>query len=190
MGWLWFCGTLIPVVGLVQVGRQSMADRYTYLPSLGLFILTIWGAYEVVRRWRYHEAILALMGTAGVAVCVLLTRQQLGYWQDSGTLFQHTLEVTKDNWFAHKALGTFLLSRGQNNDAISQFQEAIRLRPDDAEARNNLGIVLLNQGQTTEAAGQFQAAVRFQPDNAEAHHNLGNILLGQGQTDEAILSNF
>ncbi len=97
MGWLWFVGTLVPVIGLVQVGRQSMADRYTYLPSLGVFILTIWGAFAVVRRWRYHEAILALMGAAAVAVCVMVTRQQLGYWQDSGTLFRHTLEVTKDN---------------------------------------------------------------------------------------------
>jgi Flp pilus assembly protein TadD len=186
-GWLWFAGMLVPVIGLVQVGRQSMADRYTYLPSFGVMILVVWGVYEIVKRWRYHEVILALMGMAAVVVCSMVTRQQLGYWQDSGTLFRHTLEVTRDNYFAHKAYGTFLLSRGQNNDAISQFQAAIRLRPDDAESFNNLGIALRNENQTGEAENQFQNAVRFDPDNAEARHNLGNVLLDQGKTDEAIL---
>jgi Flp pilus assembly protein TadD len=187
VGWLWFVGMLVPVIGLVQVGRQSMADRYTYLPSLGMLILTVWGVHELARRWRHHEIILAMMAIAVVAGNADLSWRQLGYWQDSGTLFRHTLSVTTDNWFAHKAYGTFLLSRGRNDDAISQFQAAIRLRPDDAEACNNLGLALLNQGRTGEAAGQFQAAIRFNPDNSEARHNLGNVLLDQGQTDEAIL---
>jgi Flp pilus assembly protein TadD len=186
MGWLWFLGTLVPVIGLVQVGRQSMADRYSYLPSLGVLMLTVWGVHAAVRRWRYHPVLLAVMGTAAVVGCVATTRQQLEYWKNSGTLLQHTLAVTQDNWFAHKALGAFLLSQGQTDGAIRQFQAALRLNPDDAEACNNLGIAFLDQGQTGRAISQFQNAIRFKPDDAEAHHNLGNVLLGQGQTAGAI----
>ncbi len=186
MGWLWFLGTLIPVIGVVQVGRQSMADRYSYLPSLGVLILSVWGVYEAVRLWRYHQVLLAALGAAAILACVATTRQQLLFWQDSGSLLQHTLAVTRDNYVAHKALGTFLLSQGQTEDAIRQFQAALRIKPDDAEACNNLGIALLNQGQTAEAVRAFQNAVRFKSEDAAAHHNLGNVLLGQGQTDGAI----
>jgi tetratricopeptide (TPR) repeat protein len=186
MGWLWFLVTLIPVIGLVQVGRQSMADRYTYLPSLGILILTAWGVYELVHRWRYHQIILATTAVAVVAVSATLTRRQLTYWQDGETLFRHALAVTQNNYFAHKALGTALLSRNQTDEAIREFQAAIQLEPDDAEAHNNLGIALLNRGLTDAAAQEFQQAIRAKPDNAEAHYNLGNILLNEGWSGEAI----
>ena len=101
VGWLWFVGTLVPVIGLVQVGEQAMADRYTYIPSVGVLIMTIWGAYELTRRWRYHAVGLSLAGAAAIILCCALTRQQLGYWQDSETLFRHALEVTQNNYIAH-----------------------------------------------------------------------------------------
>ena len=186
MGWLWFLVTLIPVIGLVQVGRQSMADRYTYLPSLGILILTIWGVYELACRWWYHRVILMVTAIAAVAACAMLTRNQLAYWQDGEMLFRHTLAVTQNNYFAHKALGTVLLSRNQMDEAIREFQAALQLEPGDAEAHNNLGIALLNRGQTNEAAQEFEQAIRARPDNAEARYNLGNIFLNQGRTDEAI----
>ena len=186
LGWLWFLVTLLPVIGLVQVGRQSMADRYTYLPSLGILILAVWGVAEAARCWRYHQIILTLTGAAVVLACVVTTRRQLEHWRNSETLLRHALAVTRDNWFAHKALGTVLLGQGRNEAAIREFQAALRLNPGDAEASNNLGIALLNQGQTAEAMTQFQNAVRFQPDNADAHHNLGNLLLGRGEIDGAI----
>ena len=187
MGWLWFVGTLVPVIGLVQVGDQSLADRYTYIPSLGVLIFVIWGAYELSRRWRYHKITLSVTGSAAIVLCLALTRQQLGYWKDSETLFRHTLEVTENNYIAHILLGKALFDRSQTGEAISQYQEAIRLKPDYASAHNNLGDALLKKGQADEAINQYQEAIRLIPGNADARYNLGVAFLKKGQTDEAIL---
>ena len=127
MGWLWFVGTLVPVIQLVQSGGQAMADRFTYFPSLGLLILIIWGGYELTRGWRHHVMVLALAGAAAMVLCLALTRQQLGYWQDSETLFRHALEVTENNYVAHKTIGDALFEKGQTDEAISQYQEASAL---------------------------------------------------------------
>ena len=186
MGWLWFVGMLAPVIGLVQVGGQAMADRYTYLPSLGLFILIIWGAYELTRRWRYHVIISSVASSVAIILCLCVTRQQLEYWQDSETLFGHALAVTENNYVAHNNLGLALEKKGQNEEAICQYQEAIRLTPSFAEAHNNLGIALEERGQIDEAMSQFQEAIRLKPDNAEVHNNLGAIFYQKGQLDEAI----
>ncbi len=186
MGWLWFVGTLVPVIGLVQVGEQTMADRFTYVPSLGVLIMAIWGAYELTRRWRYQVMVLSVAGCVAIVLCLGLTRQQLGYWKDSETLFQHALEVTENNYLAHKALGGALLKKGQIDEAISQYQEAILLIPGYAEAHYNLGNALGRQGQIDEAISQFQEAIRLKPDYAEAYNNLGIALGRQGQIDEAI----
>ena len=185
MGWLWFAGTLAPVIGLVQVGGQAMADRYTYIPSLGLLMLTIWGAHELTSRWRHRGIGLSVAGLAAIILCCAATRQQLGYWQDSETLFRHTLEVTENNALAHNNLGLALLDKGQTSDAISQFQEAIRLNPNYADAHYNLGTALLQKGQTDEAMSEFQETIRLKPDYAHAHINLGVALLNQGRADEA-----
>ena len=186
VGWLWFIGALVPVIGLVQVGGQSMADRYTYIPSLGVLILVIWGAYELARHWRYHVIALAVAGLAAIVLCIAMTRQQLGYWQDSETLFRHALKVTENNPLAHKTLGDALFDEGQTREAVSQYQEAIRLKPDDTLVHNNLGSALFKKGQTDEAISQYQEVIRLKPDYAEAHYNLGIALLKKGQTDEAI----
>jgi tetratricopeptide (TPR) repeat protein len=186
MGWLWFVGTLVPVIGFVQVGEQSMADRYTYIPSLGMLIIAIWGVYELARRWRYHKIALAVVGSAAIVLCLALTRQQIGYWKDSETIFRHTLEVTQKNYIAHNNLGSALDKKGQTDGAISQFKAAIRLKPDGADAYYNLGNALLNQGQTDEAISQFKAAIHLKPDDALARNNLGNALDKKGQSDEAI----
>jgi Flp pilus assembly protein TadD len=186
MGWLWFVGTLVPVIGLVQVGGQAMADRYTYLPSLGMFIIIIWGAYELTWRWRYHVIISSVAGSVAIILCLCVTSQQLEYWQDSETLFGHALAVTEDNYVAHNNLGLALEKKGQTDEAIRQYQEAIRLTPGFAEAHNNLGIALQNQGQLDEARSQFQEALRLEPNNAEIHNNLGASLSETGQTDQAI----
>jgi Flp pilus assembly protein TadD len=186
MGWLWFCGTLVPVIGLVQVGGQAMADRYTYIPSLGVLILAIWGAYELTRRWRCHVIALSVVGWAAIVLCLGLTRQQLGHWQDSETLFRHALAVTENNYLAHNNLGNALLKNDQIGEAISQFQEAIRLKPDNANAYYNLGVALNKKGQTDEAIRQYQEAIRLKPDYVEAHNNLGTALLKNDQINEAI----
>ena len=186
MGWLWFCGTLVPVIGLVQVGTQAMADRYTYVPSLGLFILVVWGVSEWTRHWRYQAIVLSVAGTMALILCLVVTRQQIGYWQDSESLFRHALAVTGNNLNAHYNLGSALDKKGKIDEAIRQYQEDIRLKPDDFEAHNNLGADLVKQGQTDEAVGQYQEAIRLKPDYAEAHNNLGLVLVNKGQIDEAV----
>jgi tetratricopeptide (TPR) repeat protein len=186
VGWLWFLGTLVPVIGLVQVGQQAMADRYTYLSSLGVLVLAVWGGYGLTRRWRYGVLGLAVAGGAALVLCLALTRQQLGYWKDSEALFRQALEVTENNQIAHNQLGTALDKKGQMDEAIRQYQEAVRVKPDYADAHNNLGAALDEQGQSDEAIRQLQEALRLKPDHAEAHNNLGIALGKQGQTDEAI----
>ena len=186
MGWLWFVGTLVPVIGLVQVGGQAMADRFTYVPSLGVLILTIWGTHGLTRGRRHQAIVLALAGSAVIVLCLALTRQQLGYWKDSETLFGHAVKVTKNNYIAYNNIGDALLNQGRIDEAMGQFQEAIRINPDDAEAHYNFGTALLKKSQTGEAINQFQEAIRLKPNYAEAHNNLGTALLNQGQIEQAV----
>ena len=186
VGWLWFLGTLIPVIGLVQVGGQAMADRYTYLPSLGVLILSVWGACELTRGWRYRVMPLCVVGGGASLLCLALTRQQLGHWQDNETLFRQALVVTENNQIAHKSLGDALDKKGQADEAIGHFQEAIRLKPGYADVHNNLGNTLLKKGQADEAIAHFQEAIRLKPGYANAYNNFGNALLRKGQPGEAI----
>jgi Flp pilus assembly protein TadD len=186
MGWLWFVGTLVPVIQLVQSGKQAMADRFTYVPLLGVLILSIWGAYELTRRWRHHVIALSVASSAVIILCLALTRQQLGYWQNTETLFRHALEVTENNNIARFNLGVAFLNKGQTDEAVSQFQEALRLNADDTEAHNNLGTALLQKGQTDEAINQFQDTIRLKPNFALAHYNLGIALAKKNQINEAI----
>jgi protein O-mannosyl-transferase len=186
MGWLWYCGTLVPVIGLVQVGGQAMADRYTYIPSVGVLLVAVWGAFELTRCWRYQVMALSLAGGAAVVLCLELTWRQLGHWQDSETLFRHAVEVTENNYVAYDNLGTVLGQKGQLDEAIRQFQAAVRLKPSHANARCNLAIALEKKGQTDEAIRQFREAIRLQPDYANAHCNLGSALEKKGLMDEAM----
>ena len=185
-GWLWYAGTLVPVIGLVQVGEQAMADRYTYIPSLGVLIMVVWGAEELVRNWRHQKMVWAAVGVAAAVVCVVLTRQQLGYWQDSETLFRHTLTVTTDNFVAHNALGAALDGKDRTDEAIGQFREALRIKPDYAIAHNNLGHALTKKNDNDGAIHEYQEAIRLKPDFADAHYNLGNALVNAGQTGAAV----
>ena len=185
-GWIWYVVTLLPVIGLIQVGDFSRADRFTYVPLIGVFLALSWGGYELTRGWRHQVLALSVAGGAALLLCLGLTRQQLGYWQDSETLFRHALEVTENNDLAHNNLGNALGRKGQTDEAIRQYQEAIRLKPDHADAHNNLGAALDKKGQIDEAIRQFQEAIRLKPDDADAHNNLGIALGKKGQIDEAI----
>jgi protein O-mannosyl-transferase len=186
VGWLWFLGTLVPVIGLVQVGKQAMADRYTYLPSLGVLILAIWGAHELTRRWRHSAMALSAAGCAAFFLCFALTRQQIGYWTDSETLFRHALAVTGSNYVVQKFLGDALDKKGQLDEAISHYQEALRLKPDDALVYNNLGVAFDKKGLGEDAIRQYREIIRLEPDRPFPHYNLGNALLRKGLIDEAI----
>ena len=134
MGWAWFVVTLLPVIGLVQVGIQSMADRYTYIPSVGILLMASWGACELSQNWRHQRTALTLAGLAAIVLCLAVTRQQMGYWQDSVTLFSHALEVTEDNAVSRLNLGKAYMDKNQIDRAIPQLQDVIRLYPECAEA--------------------------------------------------------
>ncbi len=188
VGWLWYLVTLLPVIGLlIQLAAYSHADRYTYVPLIGLFVSLVWGGWELVRQWGRPICVCAAAGVAAaVVLCIALTEQQLGYWQDAETLFRHAITVTPNNWMARNNLGHALAKKDQGDEAIRQYQEALRLKPDYAEAHNSLGNALGRKGQSDEAIHQYQEALRLKPDYAEAHNNLGIAFGKQGQTDEAI----
>ena len=186
VGWYWYLGTLVPVIGLVQVGSQPIADRYTYVPLIGLFIVMAWGVPDLLSRWPLGRR--ALPAAAGVVMlgCAITARAQLQNWESSTALWTHTLEVTTGNNLAHNNLGNALAKQGKFNDAIAQYSEALRIKPDYAFAQNNLGRVLANQGRVSGAIEHYSEALRIDPDYADAHNNLGIVLADQGKLGEAI----
>ncbi len=185
VGWLWFVGMLVPMIGLVQSGGWAMADRHTYLPSLGVLILTVWGAGGLCRSWWYQALASSVAGGVAILLCLALTRQQLGHWKDSETIFVHALKVTANNYVAHINLGNALDEQGRIDEAITQFQETIRLIPNYAMPHYSLGVDLSKKGRMDEAICQFQECLRLKPDYV-AHNSLGYALQEKGQTDEAI----
>ena len=155
VGWLWYLGTLVPVIGLVQVGAQAMADRYTYVPLIGLFVMLSWGAGSLAAKGPLPKIATAALSAALLAALLPLTWSQISHWKDSETLFAHALEVTDRNLLAHNNLGNALARQGRLEEAEFHLVEALRLRPDYAAAQNNLGILRLRQGRFEEAAGHF-----------------------------------
>jgi len=186
VGWLWLLGVLVPSSGVIQAGAQAMADRFMYVPVIGVIVAAVWGIHGLAKGGRHQQVALSVAGSVVMVLCTVLTRQQLGHWKDSETLFRHAVEVTENNYVAHDNLGTVLGQRGQMDEAIRQFQEAVRLKPDHANAHCNLGIAFQKTGQTDEAIRQFQEALRLKPDHANAHCNLGIALEKKGQMDEAM----
>lgn len=186
MGWLWFLGTLVPVNSLVQVGEQAMADRYTYIPSIGIFVLVVWGLGELVGRWRPMLIPLIVVGLVALAMCIVKTRRQIAYWQDDETLFRHALAVTNNNLIAHQNLGIALYQKGRLDEAASQFQEVLLLNIKNYPAHNYLGVIWFQNKQVTAAVAEYQEAIRLNPQYADAHYNLGVAYLKAAQTDQAV----
>ena len=208
VGWLWFLGTLVPTIGLVQVGPQCMADRYTYIPSIGLFLLIVWGLDALLdpwppkRRnsgsgilpltgldalldpWPPKRLCLPVAGTLALAACLACSCRQLTYWQDSESLFRHAIAVTTDNHIAHINLGKALLELGNPDEAVVHLAKAVRLTPDDPEAQYNLGTALVMQAKPDKAIACFSEALRLNPDYGDAHGNLGITLMRQGKPDQ------
>lgn len=186
-GWFWYLATLLPVIGLVQVGSQSMADRYTYVPLIGLFIAVSWGVPELVPRWRFREPFLAISAAAVLAALAVTTSFQLRHWRSDVALFSHALDVTSGNWLAEMNLGAALDRAGRADEAIPHYREAIRIRPDYAEAHYNLGVDMARKGKIGEAVAHYRRALEIWPDYPYAHNNLGLALERLGNAEEAIV---
>jgi tetratricopeptide (TPR) repeat protein len=186
IGWLWFVGTLIPVIGLIQVGEQALADRYTYIPSIGLLLALVWGAHELTRHWKFQRSILGLFAAALALVCALKARHQIGIWKNDEVLFTHAIAVTRGNYIAYNNLGATFERQGRWEEAAAQFRRAIAEKPDYAQAHKNLGIVFERQGQPGRAIEKYREAIRLNPSYAEPHNALGALFTAQGRVDEAI----
>jgi tetratricopeptide (TPR) repeat protein len=186
VGWLWYLGTLVPVIGLIQVGNQAMADRYTYVPLIGLFIIVAWGTADLLQRFSYQRFILPALAVIVLAGCAVTSRRQVESWQDSKALWTHALAVTSENYLAHNNLGLALQREGKTDEAMSHYDEALRIRPGYATARTNLGVALSKQGKTADAIATYAEALRHNPGLAKAHADMGAALAAQGRVDEAI----
>ena len=201
VGWLWYVGTLFPVSGLVQVGSHAMADRYTYVPLIGLFIMVAWGAADLAgraglqgtgrvealpRRVSWSGEAAVCVACAVVVACAVMTRAQVETWQDSVSLWQHALDVSLSNYYAHNGLGLELTKQGRDAEAKAQFAEATRLAPGFPNGHNNLGLMLAGEDRLDEAVSEFRKALEFNHDYVQAHINLGNALLKSGKSEEAV----
>ena len=184
-GWLWYLGTLVPVIGIVQVGRQAMADRYTYIPLVGIYVAAAWALRElVVRRPRLLRPVLGAISVV-LGSLMVATWLQVAHFRDGVTLYGRALEVTADNYLAHNNLGVTLAGKGRLEEASSEYEAALRIKPDYPEAHNNLGTVLKKQGRLSEAEEHFKTAIGLRPDFEEPHANLGNVHLAQGDLARA-----
>ena len=213
VGWFWFLGMLVPAIGLVQVGIQCRADRYTYLPLIGLFLMLVWAGAELITyfskdfslppgeragvrgnetsanpsRSQYFDPVLAI-GTVffPLAVCAFLTSCQIGYWRNSETLFRRAVQVTDKNYLAYNNLGYYLSNRGETAAAMENYRKSLQINPNYEDALNNLGYAYANQKKYPEAIAEYEKALRIRPNHPEVHNNLGNALADVGRIDDAI----
>jgi tetratricopeptide (TPR) repeat protein len=172
VGWLWYIVALLPVIGIVQVGAQSSADRYTYVPLIGLFLMIAWGVPELLDAWPGRTFVLRFASAAVVTACTVLSFRQAQHWRNSLALWQHAVDATPDSYFAHASLGYVLWKSGKVDDAMTQYNESLRLRSDFAETHNNLGVALAQKGQLAAALPQFSEALRQKPGFTAARDNL------------------
>jgi protein O-mannosyl-transferase len=180
-------GTILPVIGVVQFGLTPMADRFTYVPLIGLFVMVAWGIPDLLSGWRAHRGFLFAAALLIVIACAAAARAQVNYWRDNVTLFTRATEVTLriDSYAAHMTLGATLRSQGRTDEAVRHFLEAVRLRPESWEAQEGLGVTLAAQGRTQEAIVSLSQAVNLAPASDVAHVNYGLALVRVGRSTEA-----
>ncbi|MGH8092581.1 MAG: tetratricopeptide repeat protein [Chthoniobacterales bacterium] len=186
VGWLWFLGMLVPMIGIVQVGLQSRADRYTYLPQIGLCIAATWGAAELFGKWRHGRAVSAVTALLLVTTLGARTYDETSYWRNSETLWNHAIENTSGNPVAQTSLGTVLLKKGDMGQAARHYQEALKLEPDSVLIHSDLGKAFEREGRIDEAMAEFQKALQLKPDYADGFYDLGNACMDKGQIEQAI----
>ena len=186
VGWFWYLGTLIPVIGLVKVGDQAMADRYTYIPIIGLFIILAWGGLALVSIRTGAQKFFGLIGCGVILFCLISTSKQVTYWKDNISLFNHAIFVTSDNALAYNNLGMALAEKGMPEEAILNFRRAVQINDKYALAYNNLGVALIGQGDLKEAHKYLNIALILNPGYADAENNLGIVLKKNGEILEAV----
>ena len=185
-GWLWYLTMLLPVIGIIQVGMQAQADRYTYLPQIGIYVAVTWLATEWAAKWHVGRVAIGGLMTAVIAVLMVCAWEQTGYWKNSEILWTHALACTTGNYVAHNNLGDDLLKKGRLDEAIAQCQTALEIRAGNAESHYNLGTAFLRKGRLDEAIVQCQIVLKMRPNDADAHYILGTAFLQAGRLDEAI----
>lgn len=186
VGWFWFIGTLIPVIGLVQIGTHAIADRYTYIPYIGLFIVIAWGAADISSNWPCRKIILGISMLTIIAVLGIRSYHEAGYWKDSITLFSHAIETTQNNYLAHCNLAKELRNQGKTVLAIEHFKRSFQITPNYPDTVNGLGCALFDNGNLDEAIFYFERAIEVKPDSPYARNNLGFALQQKGRIDEAV----
>jgi len=185
-GWFWYLGTLIPVIGLVQVGAQRMADRYTYIPLIGLFIIIAWAMPDILSKWRSRRIVLGTISGAMIILFMICSWFQVHHWRNGVTLFTHAVESTNNNSIAYCELGHALNEQGKRDEAIIQFKSALKINPYYAEAHYELGVTLEAQGNSTGAAKQYLETLRTNPNHVKAHNSMGIILAKQGNFKDSV----
>jgi tetratricopeptide (TPR) repeat protein len=185
-GWLWYVVMLLPVIGLVQIGSQAMADRYTYTPLVGIFIVIAWGVPALLARWPTRRVVLPVAAAVIVLLLTVTARAQVGYWSDTLTAWQHAIDVDPDNFVAHDALGSILVREGRVDEGIAHLRIALAVGPAFADTNYNLGVAFMRKGRNEEAEAFFRAAIARRPDYPEAHNNLGLMLIAQKRVDDAM----
>lgn len=189
VGWLWYIITLLPAIGLLQLGQQKMADRYTYIPLIGLFIIIAWGVPDLLASRLGSRPRMVFLGVSGSLVILLLmslANTQVTYWRDDVTLWKHTIQVTNRNARAHYYLAVALNRQGRLEQSIAEYREVLKINPNDTGTHNNIGVIQRGLGRLDEAQSSFESAVRVDPTNSEAHMNLGLLLCEQGNIRRGI----
>ena len=187
MGWLWFLGTLIPVIGLKQAGLwPAMADRWAYVPLVGIFIILAWGGSDLLKKWTNKKIVSSILAMSVLLALTIQSFLQATHWKNNIALFENAIKVTENNWLAHNNLGIALFSEGKLDKAIYHYKKALNIKPDTSEAIKNLGVALTEKGNFKEAAQYFSKALVINPEDWDSHYKLGRILENQGKFNEAI----
>ena len=177
VGWFWYLGTLIPVIGLVQAGFwPAMADRFAYLPAIGLFIIVAWGISGLAENWHSKKKLISAAAAGAIILLMTAAWVQVGFWQNSLTLFKHAIEVTENNYMAHNNLGNIYFRQGKLDQAVKHYSEALRINPGFALAHNNMGAAMLRSGKIEEALFHFRQATILESGNIDAQRNLNKLL--------------
>lgn len=185
VGWFWYLGTLVPVIGIIQMGNQAMADRYTYIPLIGLFIMIAWGVYDLAKNRDKTKILLPLSAASAIVATAVFSWFQIGHWKNSISLFEHTLRVTKNNSIILNNIGITLIGLGKTEEGMAYLKESIGSKPVFAQSHFGLGSVLMQKGQMIDAEKHLREALRIKPDYANAHATLGVLLSGKGKDEEA-----